>query len=94
MDAWHPRDLKGDGRHPPDPQWPGGARLVVQCVLNLEEGAERTLLNGDDGSEDYLPELPGLQRRLGQRHYSAESLFDYGARVGFWRLLRLFEERR
>lgn len=48
MDAWHPRDLRGYGRHPPDPQWPGGARLVLQCVLNVEEGAERTILNGDD----------------------------------------------
>nr|WP_209262587.1 polysaccharide deacetylase family protein [Thiorhodococcus minor] len=94
VNAWHPRDLRGYGRHPPDPHWPGGARLALQCVLNVEEGAERTLLNGDDGSEDYLPELPGFQRRLGQRHYSAESLFDYGSRVGFWRLLRLFEERR
>lgn len=93
MDPWHPRNLRGYGPHPPDPQWPGGARLALQFVLNVEEGAERTLLNGDDGSEDYLPELPGLQRRLGQRHYSAESLHDYGARVGFWRLLRLFEAR-
>ncbi|NCA69823.1 MAG: chitin deacetylase [Sphingobacteriia bacterium] len=93
MDAWHPRDLRGYGRDPPDPQWPGGARLVLQCVLNVEEGAERTILNGDDGSEDYLPELAGMQRRLGQRHYSAESLHHYGSRVGFWRLLRLFEDR-
>ncbi len=93
MDGWHPRDLHGYGRHPPDPRWPGGARLALQFVLNVEEGAERTLLNGDDGSEDYLPEIPGTRRRLDQRHYSAESLHDYGARVGFWRLLRLFEER-
>lgn len=94
MDAWHPRDLEGYGREPPNAQWPGGARLALQCVLNVEEGAERTLLNGDDGSEDDLPELPGLQRRLGQRYSSAESLVDYGARVGVWRLLRLLEERR
>lgn len=93
MDAWHPRDLRGYGRHRPHPQWPGGARLALQCVLNIEEGAERTLLNGDDGSEDYLTELPGVQRRLGRRHFSAESLFDYGARVGVWRLLRLFQDR-
>jgi allantoinase len=93
VDAWHPRDLKGYGRHPPDPQWPGGARLALQFVLNVEEGAERTLLNGDAGSEDYLSELPGARQLLGRRSYSAEGLFDYGARVGFWRILRLFEAR-
>jgi len=94
MDVWHPRDLQGYGRHPPHPHWPCGARLALQCVVNVEEGAERTLLNGDDGSEDYLSELSGIQRRLGQRHFSAEGLYDYGARVGFWRLLRLFDERQ
>ena len=94
MDAWHPRDLTGYGRHPPDPQWPGGARLALQFVLNVEEGAEHTVLNGDEGSETYLPEMPGVRQIIGQRNYSAESLYDYGARVGFWRLLRLFESRR
>ncbi|EXJ13375.1 polysaccharide deacetylase family protein [Imhoffiella purpurea] len=94
MDPWHPRDLRGYGRNPPHPRWPFGARIALQCVVNLEEGAERTILNGDDGSEDYLPELAGMRRRLGRRHYSAEGLFDYGARVGFWRLLRLFDERQ
>nr|WP_207143816.1 polysaccharide deacetylase family protein [Thiococcus pfennigii] len=93
VDAWHRRDLRGAGRTPPDPRWPGGARLALQFVLNVEEGAERTILNGDDGSEDYLAELPGTRRRLGQRHYSAEGFYDYGARVGLWRLLRLFEAR-
>jgi putative urate catabolism protein len=94
VDAWHPRNLRGYGRRPPHPHWPGDARLALQFVLNVEEGAERTVLNGDDGSEDYLPELPGAKQIPGRRHYSAESLYDYGARVGFWRILRLFEERR
>ncbi len=94
MDAWHPRNLQGYGRYPPDPQWPGGARVALQFVLNVEEGAERTILNGDCGSENYLPEIPGTGQVLGLRNYSAESLYDFGARVGFWRLLRLFEERR
>jgi putative urate catabolism protein len=93
VDAWHPRDLKGYGRHPPDLQWPRGARLALQFVLNVEEGAERTVLNGDAGSEDYLSDLPGARQLLGRRSYSAEGHFDYGARVGFWRILRLFEER-
>jgi len=94
MDAWHARNLKGYGRHPPDPQWPAGARLALQFVLNVEEGAERTVLNGDLGSENYLSEIPGASQLLGLRNYSAESLYDFGARVGFWRILRLFEERR
>lgn len=63
-------------------------------MLNVEEGAERTVLNGDAGSENYLPEIAGAAQVLGQRNFSAESLYDYGARVGFWRLLRLFETRR
>lgn len=94
MDAWHPRDFRGYGRYPPDPQWPGAARLALQFVLNVEEGAEHSVLNGDAGSEHYLPELTGTGQILGQRHYSVESLYAYGARVGFWRILRLFEERR
>jgi len=94
VDAWHPRNLAGYGRHPPDPQWPGGARLALQFVLNVEEGAERTVLNGDSGSENYLAEIPGTTQILGLRNYSVESLYDFGARVGFWRILRLFEERR
>jgi allantoinase len=93
MDAWHPRRLVGYGRTPPDPQWPGGARVALQCVLNVEEGAERTVLNGDACSENYLPDVAGAQSLRGARHYSAESLFDYGAAVGFWRLLRLFDSR-
>lgn len=94
MDPWHPRRLDGYGRHPPDPRWPGGARLALQFVLNVEEGAERTVLNGDCGSETYLPEIAGAQQILGQRNYGAESLYDYGARVGFWRILRLFDAHR
>jgi putative urate catabolism protein len=94
MNAWHPRNLEGYGKHPPDPQWPGAARLALQFVLNVEEGAERTVLNGDSGSENYLAEIPGASQILGLRNYSAENFYDFGARVGFWRILRLFEERR
>lgn len=94
MDPWHPRQLHANLRQAPDPRWPGGARLALQFVLNVEEGAERTVLNDDDGSEDYLPEIQGARRVIGGRSYSAESLYDYGARVGFWRILRLFESHR
>jgi allantoinase len=93
MDRWHPRRLDGYGRHPPDPQWPGGAQLALQFVLNVEEGAEHTVLNGDEGSEVYLSEIAGGRPVFGRRNYGVESLFDYGARVGFWRILRLFENR-
>ena len=93
MNEWHPRDLKGYGRHPPHPRWPGGARLALQFVLNVEEGAENTVLNGDPGSETYLHELPGGSPVLGLRHTSAESMYDYGSRAGLWRLLRLFQAR-
>ena len=78
---------------PSHPRWPGGARLALQFVLNVEEGGERTVLNGDAGSETYLSEIPGAVQVRGQRGTSVESLFDYGARAGFWRILRLFEER-
>ncbi len=94
MDPWHPRRLAGYGPTPPHPEWPGGARLALQFVLNVEEGAERTLLNGDDGPETYLPEIAGARSLTGQRNFSTETLYDYGAAVGFWRLLRLFEARR
>jgi len=93
MDPWHPRRLRGYGRHPPNPKWPGGARLALQFVLNVEEGAERTVVNGDQGSETYLSEIAGARQVLGQRHYSSESLYDFGAAAGFWRILRLFQSR-
>jgi len=94
VDPWHPRRLAGYGPTPPHPGWPGGARVALQFVLNVEEGAERTLLNGDDGPEAYLPEIAGARSLPGQRNFSTESLYDFGAAVGFWRLLRMFESRR
>lgn len=67
--------------------------MALQFALNLEEGAERTPLNGDEETETYLNELPpGTPRRGGARHPGVESLFDYGTRAGFWRILRLFRE--
>lgn len=93
MNDWYPRDLKGYGHRLPDPQWPGKARLALQFALNVEEGGEHTILNGDSGSETYLHEIPGGSLMHGLRNTSVESMFDYGARAGFWRILRLFEER-
>ena len=87
------RDLVGYGGRPPHPRWPGEARVAVQFVLNLEEGGERTVLNGDPQSEEYLHELPGRPARIGERDLSVEGMYEYGARAGVWRLLELFRAR-
>ena len=82
----------GYGRSPPHPQWPGGARIAVQFVLNYEEGGENCVLHGDAASETFLSEIVGAQP-FAARHMSMESLYEYGSRAGVWRLLRLFRER-
>ncbi|WP_223477204.1 allantoinase PuuE [Oricola indica] len=89
----YPRDLTGYGRTPPDPKWPGGAKLAVQFVVNYEEGAESTILDGDPASEKLLSEIVGADAWPGQRNLNMESLYEYGSRAGFWRLWRLFTER-
>ncbi|MBE2992235.1 allantoinase PuuE [Sphingomonas sp. CFBP 13603] len=86
------RDLIGYGATPPDPHWPGGARVAVQFVINYEEGAENCVLNGDAGSEAFLSEMVGAASHS-DRAMAMESLYEYGARAGFWRLHRLFTER-
>ncbi len=88
----YPRDLAGYGAAPPHARWPGGARIALQFVLNYEEGAENSLLHGDDASETFLSEMVGAQA-FRARHLSMESLYEYGARAGVWRLLRLFRDR-
>ena len=89
----YPRDLHGYGANPPDPKWPGGARIAVQFVLNYEEGGENCILHGDAASEAFLSEIVGAAAWEGQRHWNMESIYEYGARAGFWRLHRLFTER-
>ncbi|PHQ70397.1 MAG: allantoinase PuuE [Sneathiella sp.] len=91
-DPNYPRDLIGYGANPPDPKWPGGARLAVQFVLNYEEGGENCILHGDDASEAFLSEIIGAQPLVGKRHISMESIYEYGSRAGVWRLLRLFDK--
>ncbi|WP_207540840.1 allantoinase PuuE [Sabulicella rubraurantiaca] len=91
--SFFPRDFAGYGPNPPDPRWPNGARVALSFVLNYEEGGENTVLNGDAGSEIYLHEVPGGQPLLGARNRTVESQFDYGARAGVWRVLRLFAQR-
>src|SRR6056297_40233 len=86
----YPRDLRGHGPNAPDPHWPGGARIAVQFVLNYEEGGENCVLHGDPASEAFLSDIPGATPWHGQRHWNMESIYDYGARAGFWRVHRLF----
>ena len=86
----YPRDMRGYGATPPDAKWPMGARIAISLVLNYEEGGENCLLHGDAASEAFLSEIVGAAPWPGQRHANMESLYDYGARAGFWRLHRLF----
>jgi putative urate catabolism protein len=88
----YPRDMTGYGAVPPDPNWPGGARIAVQFVVNYEEGAENTILHGDAGSEAFLSEMVGTSAIRGERCMQMESLYEYGSRAGFWRLHRIFEK--
>jgi putative urate catabolism protein len=92
--APYPRDMAGYGANPPHPQWPGGARIAVQVVLNYEEGGENNILHGDAASEAFLSEIPGAQPIAGARHVNMESIYEYGSRAGFWRLHRLLTERK
>jgi putative urate catabolism protein len=86
----YPRDLVGYGRNPPDPRWPGAARIAVQFVVNYEEGGERNILHGDATSEAFLSDVLGAKPWPGARHMNVESMYEYGSRAGFWRLWRLF----
>lgn len=92
MTEHHPRDLVGYGEHPPVVEWPGGARVAVSFVLNYEEGAENTVLNGDAHSETFIHEVPSVEPLYGKRNLNTESVYDYGARAGVWRVLRVFEQ--
>ena len=86
----YPRDLVGYGRTPPNPAWPGGARIAVQVVLNYEEGGENAVIHGDAASEAFLSDIVGATPWPGQRHMNMESIYEYGSRAGFWRIWRLF----
>ena len=92
LTADYPRNLTGYGAYPPDPKWPGGARIAVQFVLNYEEGGENSVLHGDAGAETFLSEIINAAPVDGARHMSMESIYDYGARAGVWRILHLFRE--
>lgn len=88
----YPRDFRGHGPNAPDAAWPGGAKIAVSVVLNYEEGGENNLLHGDAQSEAFLSDIAGAAPWPGMRHWNMESIYDYGARAGFWRLHRLFTD--
>ena len=87
------RDMIGYGSNEPKVSWPNNARIAIQIVLNYEEGAENSVLNGDKNSEVFLSEIIGTQP-VKDRHISMESLYEYGSRRGFWRLHKLFQEKK
>lgn len=88
----YPRDLIGYGRKPPHAQWPQRAKIAINFVLNYEEGSENSVLHGDAGSETFLSEISGAAA-FDARHLSMESMYEYGSRVGVWRILREFAKR-
>jgi putative urate catabolism protein len=90
----YPRDLIGYGAKPPHAAWPNGARIAVQIVMNYEEGSEYSIPDGDGISETYLTEVPGATLGPDKRDLIVESIYEYGSRAGFWRLMRMFEERK
>ena len=87
----YPRDLIGYGPEPPHARWPGDARVCVSLVISLEEGAEYSILHGDDHSESILSEVAGLAPLPGEREANIESMYEYGSRAGYWRILRALE---
>lgn len=92
---WTPaRDFVGYGPTPPDPRWPGGARVAVQLVINYEEGSEYNNADGDGRTELGLAEAPGGRVPAGQRDMAFETMYEYGSRVGFWRLMNILRERQ
>ncbi|MCS2152946.1 allantoinase PuuE [Scandinavium goeteborgense] len=95
--VWHftenyPRDMAGYAGQPPHAQWPGGARIAVQFVLNFEEGGENHVLHGDSGSEQFLSDIIGAPS-FPDKHMSMDSLYEYGSRAGFWRIHQEFQKR-
>src|SRR6266849_1214154 len=94
MAATYDRDLVGYGAHPPDPKWPGGARIAINFVMNYEEGSEPSIQDGEGFTEIGLTESHGVDTGVRGRDLAGEGMFAYGSRVGFWRLMRLFAERQ
>ncbi len=88
----YPRDMTGYGSQMPKANWPNGARIAIQIVLNYEEGGENNILHGDAASEAFLSEITGAAPWPGQRHWNMESIYEYGSRAGFWRVHHLLQD--
>ena len=93
MSKKYPRDMIGYGSKEPRVTWPNNAKLALQIVLNYEEGAENNVLHGDKHSETFLSEIIGAQA-IKDRHINMESMYEYGSRRGFWRIHKLFQEKK
>ena len=93
MSKKYPRDMIGYGSKEPKVVWPNNAKLALQIVLNYEEGGENNILHGDKHSETFLSEIIGAQA-FKDRHINMESIYEYGSRRGFWRLHKLFQEKK
>ena len=93
MSKKYPRDMIGYGSKEPKVVWPNNAKLALQIVLNYEEGGENNILHGDKHSETFLSEIIGAQA-FKDRHINMESMYEYGSRRGFWRLHKLFQEKK
>lgn len=91
-DNAYPRDMIGYGNDPINPKWPNKSKIALQFVLNYEEGGENCILHGDKASEAFLSEIISAEAFVGQRHLSIESMYEYGSRVGVWRILELFKD--
>lgn len=94
MSEYHNRDLIGYGAVPPDPKWPNGARIALNFAINVEEGSEPSVQDGEGYTEVQHTEAFGRQQGLEGRDLAGEGMFEYGSRVGIWRLLRMFEQRK
>jgi OHCU decarboxylase len=87
----YPRNMLGYGLKRPRVQWPNNSNIAVQFVVNYEEGGENNILHGDEASEAFLSEIVGASPWMHQRHWNMESIYEYGSRAGFWRLLKIFQ---
>lgn len=89
----YPRDLVGYGPVPPNADWPGGARVCLSLVVSVEEGGENSTLHGDGQSESILSEVAGLSPVVGGRELNIESMYEFGSRAGYWRVMRALQDR-
>lgn len=89
----YPRDMIGYGNNPPQANWPNGAKLALQIIVAYEEGSENCILHGDVGSENFISDIIGVPSLPGVRNMNMESLYEYGTRVGFWRIFNEFKAR-